>query len=577
MNLKIKINKATIHRIIIAISVIAYNGIYLQLETFANTDEFSSLAVPAILSGKDWSSIASLSTFHGFGYTILLTPVFYYIENAAVLYKFAMLGMLILRILMIELTYIIISEFWKIDESKALFLTIVCNIGTLAPEVQSPVSVLSEVPFCVITVFIVYLLIKGTYNPDKYIYNIGIAIASAYLTIIHSRALIFYVSLSVIFIIILFLNRGKRDVYKKLLTTVAVFILFYMFMNIMTDFVNESVYVSNDDLKGTFLAVTVNKPKAFLLLFRDRDRMKVAVDMFLSLLASFSYYSFGLISFVFCTIVAYFVKFLKHRILWDTEEKTILYVSILGLLSWVGMNLGIAISSYGSYLDKNYRWYTYIRYAIPFAWLMMMSGIVIMYKNKEIVKKIILPSVMINIFLYKFFLLVTVRILDDSGYSLSYSIFNSFNICGATDAKVYFSKYTLVCIACICVYAYLLKRNHVNGTLIIYAIFSIMVYMQVYSYSMKRDIEFVDICDKSAEYLTENEDISMGHKSIGIMGSKKYCYFLQFRCPNIELEYIDGMDSNFDVVLSDQIPDEMESNNYTQLDENEFVIFGGTK
>ncbi len=174
-------------------------------------DEAGYLYNAAYLAGKDWNSYANLgNAYYGYGYSILLIPVFYFCKSGVNLIKIAILinYLLILCIYWIQI-YIFMKLFPKINVYMS---AIVSFITLLFPYfIVSSNKVICEV-FLSFQVWLLALTLCKLIDNKKRIYYLILGIEMAFIYYTHSRAI---AVVGVIFILValyLLINHDKKGI-----------------------------------------------------------------------------------------------------------------------------------------------------------------------------------------------------------------------------------------------------------------------------------------------------------------------------------------------------------------------------
>ena len=569
--LKIDMKRHKIIKIVLAIVIFLVNGIYLKINYLTNYDEFTSLAMIAKLGGKDWSSLVAISDFHGYGHLLPIALIFQFINSGTIFYKCCMIWMLFLRIVMAEVIYILTEKCWKVDYRWSFFISIVCSLGTLAAEHQSPISVLTEVPLCFCTLIIVLTVWAGIeFNRNYFLFATFIA---AFSMTIHARSVIIQIALFLSLIVLLCLDKKfKKKIDKKsMVFVIASFFIFYFFIRFVNKGLVNYLYISNETLSNSYeTVVSLRVPYLFHVLVHS-DQLKIAIDIFFANIVSYVFYSFGLIGIIF-TIQMKYLFFILKRGYSNVEEKVLTWAVLFGTLCWIGMCTVIAFTSVGAIQEGNYAWYTYIRYSLPFVCIMVSTSMVIVCK--KIVKIRVGWIFFIEVLACKYFVLNIAAKLDQSGYGMKYSMFNSLfypNL--GTNATVYFSKFTMIIIMVCIVYYWISYKEKFYFIFAIYLILSALIYIEVYKYHMERDIYSEAMCNKSVELINELK-ADNNPCTIYVSGGIGYILWLQAAVPDISLQYVeDARKEKFEnsVLLTNDVTN-YEDLDFIVLDNNEYVI-----
>ena len=322
--------------IIILFFVITINGIYLRLNNLTNVDEFSTLAVPAILAGKDWSALSSVAGFHGYGASILLTPFFFFISDGVLLYKISLILCLLFRVICTFISFWIAKNVFELGENKSLIVALVCNFGMLSSDDGAALSSLMEVPLTLITLVFLFFVLKAQFGNKKR-YWIFAGVVLAYGSLIHSRILIVYFSV----IIILLIYALK---YRKLNKTIAIllgisFLISYVLFSQLDSIIMDLVYKTDSgvELITTTSGIATTRIATYASWLFDGDLLQSFIKLFLSLMGAFSFYSFGTIWIFLYACVWYIINNIGKNNL-QPKEQMIMGISLFGVSNFLIMN-----------------------------------------------------------------------------------------------------------------------------------------------------------------------------------------------------------------------------------------------
>lgn len=564
--------KSKIYRVILASAVVLINGVYLSMDNFANYDEFTSLAMIANLAGKDWTPLAQLSDFHGYGHLLILIPFAKVINNGVVFYKLCMIWVLALHILMAEIIYTIFKRLFSTNDFETMFMSIVCIIGNLSPEHQNPIGVLTEFPVAFLSILSIYFMIKAMNelnSVNKKIYMIISAMFISFGYFIHSRVIIMIISF-VISYVTLFIMKKIFNIEAKLVDIIACFailiVLCFIFKyvnNILVNFLYHDVYLTNSHEN------VVNGKFAYLLYeLTDISSIKRAIRLFVAQMASYVFYSFGFIGIILYINIKYVVDTVKTcRV---EKEQPGVWVSLYGMLGWGGMNIAMAFTSVGATFNGGLQWYTYIRYSLPFFLPCVIIALGLIASKQYIINMQAVIIYVIELVICKWFVGNIAEELDSSGYGLENTMFNSFFYKEGETATKYFALYTII-ICLLTVIVFIIPSKIKCGTVIgIYLALSLVVYTQVYNWHKERDIYKNELIDGTESYLSklDQKDIKFY-----VSGTPKYIQGIQARKMDFTFYYVEP--DNINSIKENAIifSDIRLNTNYKEelLDDNEYM------
>lgn len=162
-------------------------------------DEFGYWANAAFFAGKDWSGVSSLSPYYSYGYSLILTPLFYIFKNPTMMYKVAIILNMLFNILALFISYRCICLLLKKDECK--FIAFSCLITSLYGSTLLNIFITWCEPLLYLMYWIsIYFIINLKKRNVKYYIGYAIVLTSMY--IIHQRTIgIFICGISIIWLL----------------------------------------------------------------------------------------------------------------------------------------------------------------------------------------------------------------------------------------------------------------------------------------------------------------------------------------------------------------------------------------
>lgn len=562
--------------------VCVINGIFLGITRMQNVDEFTTIAVPALLSGKDWSDLTVSYSFHGYGFAILLTPVFALLKSGTALYMACLIGSLILRIGCAVLAYHMLRKYLEVSEYPAFWISILCDISVFKADDGSALSAMSEIPMALVLMLLSVLLIKYWISENgkkRYGLLAALAFVLVYATTIHSRALIIWAAFFVTGIIYYIREKQSiKEILKQLFFFGCMLIVFVLAVKLMNNFIYSELYQASGgkEIANTTMAIAGTTGKQLKKLL-DINLLKMIIYIFAALLSSYGIYTFGTSWLVLALNAWYIVKNIKRNPEESYAKKVLLYLSLLGTLGWLGMNAAIAITSVKVVVyTENYRWLTYIRYAKPFLTIMALTGLVILVREIIPKKIMVIVSMALMILSCLFVWFHMAPLLDKTGYGMGYTTFNRI-FCNTMSAVSYFGVAGWVCLAVFAVVLYsIFKEKYFIGT-VIFMLASLVVFgaESVYFYTANDTNE--KLTDATEGLLKNNyNEIDGAIYYHGI--NSKYNQYLRMAFANEELLYADDIsevDLEKAILLTDYVDttDKVYQDAYImQLDDNECVV-----
>ena len=295
-------------------------------------------------------------------------------------------------------------------------------------------------------------------------------------------------------------------------------------------------------------------------------KMLVITENLLSLVASFTYYSFGFIWLWIFAIIAFYKDASPRLTTVDIRS-----ISVFSLFSWLFMNFLIAVRSVDAVDAGLHKKYTYIRYAIPFTWQIVFLGTAIIFSNYHILKRIIIRAFIADLTFESYFYFKILPIISSTGYERK----GGFEYLLNTELNTTSFFSILYITTKICLLAVMLV--HYKGIKFFwapYAIISAIALVNNYNTFFERSDNFYKRCDQSVNYIMENSTY-LSDYNVYYYGSDFFCMCCRISLPFHELKYLNELnviseEKSFVIVSDKQIS--MENIIYTEiLDDGEYV------
>jgi len=555
-----KLNKDVVSVILLVFMTIISVIPYLYFDNIINEDEYESLIYPFYVCGVQW---LKGNGFHGFLHTIIITPFLRIFGKIGEIYFFFLIECLIFRIVIALIVYWF-GKKMGCSEKQSLLIAIVCVVGIIGPCEGPKLSALAEVPLCLISLGMVICFTKLQINnfsgKIKSLLCLSLFIVAA--VCLHSRAIVYLITSFVIVGIYMIKNK------EWYLMCYAFCLPMYKLANTFQQYITDSVsytYVENrPNTIGNFLAAGL-----FGLM---QEFVKEAYDIITHLIGLVDTYillSFGTFPIVICAIIQYLLKNIKNKndILW--------YVSLFGILNWFIMSVAAAKVGAAPVNNGDYRWYTYVRYAMPFTVVVVMSGLIILVRNKEIIGKLITGALIIDLLACKSFLNIVVKKYISVDFPMEktafYGIFEEGNI-----QQTFITYMFIMCSLIFMIYIIYNKwKCSYISLIVVYLIVSTIFAQKQYDFFKKNDIERTDLYYESYEFI-KNIELD-GIKKVYISGDFWYEFYLEQRVALVQFSEFKGIEEDKladSILITNQLEQNMnEGVYYINLnDSNQYVV-----
>lgn len=532
-------------RFCLGILIIVNGLIYLPCFTYnylQDPDEFTSIAFPVYLSGGDWSDIiANTGKWHGYGHVLIFAPFFRLCKTWGEMYNVCRIGSLITWTLLAILIFHMASKYFKLGNEYSLLVSLICTMGNLKPDYGIGLSVMTELPMGIISVFIVFLLIKIDIAAGikKRIYSFCLFFLLFYSLSIHSRVI------ALILAVVLFIAVAKILQREMIVSPVfsimggGIGCISYKLWN---QFYVNAVLTTSEGIRGSvsnnISSVQSDGIEKLCEMFSSLENLKLVIEIFFSLLSGFTILSFGLIGLFAVIDILVIVEVIRHR------QKIVNSLTIgcfIGLFSFLLMNGLIAIQSYKTVLSGDRRWYIYLRYAIPFAIIMVFTGVVAILKKKCDIKKALLIATIINIGMILFFLEVPLQELKNTGIMGNLSnVFRQY-FYNKENVDAYFFKMIIIALSLWLFIAYFLRKDKQIVVWCSYILVSIIFTVSSFFWHYNKAQTVYTYTDASEKIIKLVEDESKPFTDMKIYScdtDESFHRYLRVSCPWNEIHYI---------------------------------------
>lgn len=197
-------------------------------------DEAVYLWNAAYFTGTDWDNFAGEYAYCAYGYSVVLIPLFWIVNNGIQLVK----GAYVINVLCVLGMYLILIKLLKemTDKPRSLSIPIIAFISSLTPyTVSNTLKVLCE-NFLAFWYSLLVLLLCLAIKRQKKIYMILLGICGAFIFYIHTRAIVAVGLLGLTMILNAIKKKGKQAEYAILsiiLMMVFLVLLYLIKVNII--------------------------------------------------------------------------------------------------------------------------------------------------------------------------------------------------------------------------------------------------------------------------------------------------------------------------------------------------------
>lgn len=386
-----KIKWQGIWTIVLAIGIaVLYGSRVSSLHTVWELgDEAGYLWNAAYFTGTNWDNVASVYPYYGYGYSVILLPIFIFAENGIQLIQ----GAYVVNILcVIGMYFILIKLLTELGEKVySAYIPVIAFIACLAPYMaSSTLKVICEAFLSFWYCLLLYLLYL-TLKKQKMFFSALLGICSSFIFFIHTRAI---VVLGMLVVTGLFSVMWKDRKYLKyflgfLFWAGIVFIVLYIVKSNIINYKNLLIPADETIAKqANLLSVSF---------FLDRLKWFKPVDYFACFMAKLLYvvYATGAVLFPGCICMGKEVYHILKKHDNNLEDCAAAIVKIFIMVSFAVMLIACTFNGTGN--DIRYAVYgRYFEYMFP-ALLTFSLYFFISYDNEKLNKKMILVCIAITL------------------------------------------------------------------------------------------------------------------------------------------------------------------------------------
>ena len=551
-------------------------------------DELFLFYLPAKLAGLDWSSSMDSYRYYGYGFNILMTPLFYYIDDPVKLYRSILIILAVLQGVIPIICCGLLRYFFHVDNLKQItVISITCSymVGV------SCCFMYNEHVY-IIAVWICFLLLAKLfglkYRKERVFYSVLLSVSMIFALTIHQRAvtlLLAYIFLNVYTLIFY----RKRVGYVSIVCALygAGYLLHRRIMAWNNDFLVGNIKKAGEEIQNTEVSIpAINSLK-------DCEYLRAVIRIAFSQINALNFRTLGLGLFVFVLgVYITYILLKKRNMQWNP---IIIIFGVFGVCCILMTILGQAFSwGWGvkrAYInndahDDGLRALSYTRYFFPYVPPVLLAVFAFARENVDEIKKLFKYNVILSITLCEIWIKDVVPLaqnrstaLETAALALAFRFgYVTESISGSDYLRSSFLLIIAIVVICAC-----FKHKKMNTVLICLCIMTLYCYgfSAICNHSKKEQINY-SYADASYELFREVDfsdyKVYVQQKSMPITGQGTL-YEIQFLNPKMEL--YKGIPQNEEAAVYlcfDEKPKEELINCgyfFYRLDENEFIYVKG--
>lgn len=337
-------------------------------------DEVCTIANAAFFAGYDWSSYMSQKMYYNFGYTMLLVPVYKIFSDPVVIYRVMLVITALLHSLTTLVAYIVLRKYFSTSKRMSGAIALVSTCNTLGLFFDS--FVYNELPLAMVMWLTLLILLElvNAKGIKKLMLSSLLAFVVAYSYILHSRCLILFVTLGMVFLLYMF-------IYRKLIFEPISFAVIFsgciMAGEKMVQYVQTTLYLkgTDEEMKNSVSYVASKTGRNAV---NGWDSIKRIFGHFISLSGALTIETAGVMTLITVVALYYVVKNFKRYIKGEERPELFLLTAYSFISLW---GMVACISLLGA---NKFYFLIYTRYFDPFLGPFILLGLLLMKKAKKI-------------------------------------------------------------------------------------------------------------------------------------------------------------------------------------------------
>lgn len=443
-------------------------------------DELFLFYLPAKLAGLDWTGSMYDYRYYGYGFNILLTPLFKWIEEPAVLYRVCLIIVAVIQVLVPVICCYLLRNFFHSNHWLAnTIISLICAY-TLA---LYPTYMYNEHIYAVciwISFFWLYKLLETeNHKKRKLLYSAALGLSFAYALAIHQRAVTLVVAFCIVYVLSWIMFR------KSIAYFVPVVGIYFIFSCIHQKIVAWNVNFLAVSSSGIDKIDNIEVDTVFSFSwFRDFDYSIAFIRTFVGNLNNWNIFSVGTAAFTVVLGIYLLSRFFAKKK--TAFEKKILVIGMMGILC-IGITIfGLATSGWGwgirdAYVENNassdkLRGLIYLRYFVCYYPPILLAVLAFFKDNQKVCKEISKYALILSLFMMICWVkLIIVPLLTNHSVglgSLQAFSFSTFETSKEITGMNYVIGILFISIlALLIVYLYTRRGSHYAFTLILIVLF----------------------------------------------------------------------------------------------------------
>lgn len=305
------------------------------------SDSFVYLANAATISGYDWSDLLSQSQYYGYGYSILLVPLFALFKHTSYLYN----SVVVLNTILLVGIYLCGYQFSRkilFDNKTSVLLAITSAL--YCGNISSVKFALADI-LVIFLFWLMVLLIQNIMVKVSYLKCVLLAFLSVYIYATHQRAL--GVMIASIFLVFILLAIKKMKISHGI-AFISVFVFLFILHVVAKKYFQSFRLGNNLGTDWNDYSGLINNVKEILSSVNSFGRFLIAAvgQLYYLLMSSFLLVGWGIVS----AIITIKKGFKKRNTTIANEKRALFSTGIVSIFLCLSFVFTLGISSIKAYI-----------------------------------------------------------------------------------------------------------------------------------------------------------------------------------------------------------------------------------
>jgi hypothetical protein len=529
------------YQVLIFFTIVLIKSVFIAmlpgLTMTTGADEVGTIAGAAFFAGLDWSYVISTAPYYGFGYTMLMAPLFLLGLSPQLIFHVMLFCGAVLLGFCGVICYNILTRFFDIADKRFCYLLTVTAIFFINNNISTN-WVYNEAILFLLGWLIIYILLimyrRKQDGKNNYIYSTLLALIMCYGILCHARILFYWGAIAV-FLVCHYVITRKR------LLQLSVFIPalagLFIAARLLTDYVQLRLWLRgdqplvNDMFNISMPAASPVMASLIAPISASVEAISGTIDIgtitaFIRIvtghLFSMTVFTGGMVLFLIIVLLSVMFCLLRRKkrsealqYISNNMEITLVTVFVVSLLAATTVLTAAREASWHiDSITRDLKWLVYSRYwAVTVAPAIMVSAAIL--KKPGVSKWVYCAVPLLSVGICAFFIRVVAPYLAGFQWSVIFHEFRAIPLRGLTDI-LYYNDFILVSVVCLILITLVFLLFRYNKALI--ALSCVLVFFMFHNFY----ITAVVMRENSISVERENMKVVNFFNTAGITEAEHY-------------------------------------------------------